>query len=227
MECIYCESKKLIKKGRRNYKQRYQCKKCKKYQQDLYTYTLYREEDGYVISFLTSEGIGISSLSRFLKYSKPTIVRKIKDLSSKVKRPVLLERNQIYEVDEMKTYIRGCSDKHAVWVTYALNRKTKQVVDFVVGSRTKETLDKVIKKVKLLNPSRIVTDNYVAYIKLIKPINHDTRKAQNNRIERSNLNLRTHLKRLTRKTICYSKSMEMLEACLLLYFQKNNWEMKV
>ncbi|EOU7577892.1 IS1 family transposase, partial [Shigella sonnei] len=29
------------------------------------------------------------------------------------------------------------------------------------------------------------------------------------RIERHNLNLRTHLKRLTRKTICFSKSDDM------------------
>ncbi|HEX2845848.1 MAG TPA: IS1 family transposase [Chitinophagaceae bacterium] len=39
-----------------------------------------------------------------------------------------------------------------------------------------------------------------------------------NHIERNNLNLRTHLKRLSRRTICFSKSITMLEACLKIYF---------
>ncbi|MDL2326931.1 IS1 family transposase [Bacteroidales bacterium OttesenSCG-928-A14] len=32
-----------------------------------------------------------------------------------------------------------------------------------------------------------------------------------------NLTLRTHLKRLSRKTICFTRSVEMLSSCLKLY----------
>nr|WP_255505091.1 IS1 family transposase [Algoriphagus sp. Y33] len=39
-----------------------------------------------------------------------------------------------------------------------------------------------------------------------------------NHIERMNLNLRTHLKRLNRRTICFSRSVAMLAACLKIYF---------
>jgi transposase-like protein len=38
-----------------------------------------------------------------------------------------------------------------------------------------------------------------------------------NKIERHNLTLRTHLKRLVRKTLCFTKSDEMLENCVRLY----------
>ncbi|EHD3430994.1 hypothetical protein JRB05_004652 [Escherichia coli O124] len=38
---------------------------------------------------------------------------------------------------------------------------------------------------------------------------HVISKKCTQRIERHNLNLRTHLKRLTRKTICFSKSEDM------------------
>uniref|UniRef100_UPI0038B502E2 IS1 family transposase n=1 Tax=Tenacibaculum singaporense TaxID=2358479 RepID=UPI0038B502E2 len=39
-----------------------------------------------------------------------------------------------------------------------------------------------------------------------------------NRIERMNLNLRTHIKRLSRKTICFTKNQKYLEAHLKIYF---------
>jgi insertion element IS1 protein InsB len=39
-----------------------------------------------------------------------------------------------------------------------------------------------------------------------------------NYIERNNLNLRTHLKRLSRRTICFTRSLLMLTACLKIYF---------
>ncbi|MCA4783332.1 transposase, partial [Empedobacter stercoris] len=39
-----------------------------------------------------------------------------------------------------------------------------------------------------------------------------------NHIERNHLSLRTHLKRLNRKTICYTKNMDILSAILTIYF---------
>ena len=74
--------------------------------------------------------------------------------------------------------------------------------------------------------NKIVTDRLNIYPNLITPINHDTRKYRNNRIERCNLTLRQHIKRLSRKTICYSKSNLMLEATFKLYLFWNNWSVK-
>ncbi|HEX8493561.1 MAG TPA: IS1 family transposase, partial [Pyrinomonadaceae bacterium] len=37
-----------------------------------------------------------------------------------------------------------------------------------------------------------------------------------------NLNFRTHLKRLQRRTICFSKSTEMHEALIKLYIDQHN-----
>ncbi|MBN9294195.1 MAG: transposase, partial [Flavobacteriia bacterium] len=47
---------------------------------------------------------------------------------------------------------------------------------------------------------------------------HKIHRRCTNHIERQNLNLRTHLKRLNRKTICYSKSLMMLLAVVKIYF---------
>ena len=42
-----------------------------------------------------------------------------------------------------------------IWIVYALDRINKNVISFAVGSRTKKTLNQVIKTVVLSNPKRI------------------------------------------------------------------------
>tara|TARA_R110000751_G_scaffold714_1_gene2446 strand:+ start:556 stop:789 length:234 start_codon:yes stop_codon:yes gene_type:complete len=46
-------------------------------------------------------------------------------------------------MDEMYTRING----KRRWITYAINRKTKQVIDFVVGRRSNDTISKVVNTV--------------------------------------------------------------------------------
>ena len=121
-----------------------------------------------------------------------------------------------YEVDELCTYIGNKGRKR--WVAYALEKKTKKVVSFVVGTRTKKTLELVTKTLILSNATKIFTDKLNIYKSLIPPEIHTTKQYSINHIERMNLTLRTHLKRLNRRTICYSKSILMLVACLRIYF---------
>lgn len=165
-------------------------------------------------------------MSRILGYSKSTISRKILELSKRVERPKYAQYNQVYEVDEMCTYVGKNKKSHYVYITYAINRKTKEVIDVVIGRRTKNNLRLIINKVKQLNPKKIVTDKLSAYVKLVQPFIHDTNRYRNNRIERANLTLRQHIKRLSRKTLSYSKSIKMLEATVLLYFYWNNWQIR-
>jgi IS1 family transposase len=47
---------------------------------------------------------------------------------------------------------------------------------------------------------------------------HNTHVHSTNHIERHNLSIRTHLKRLNRKTICFSRSLVVLMAVLKIYF---------
>jgi len=125
--CIYCTTGKCIKKGKRNQKQRYKCKNCRKYQLKEYTYKLYNKKDDQLIIALNAESVGISSLSRLLHYSKSTILRRIECLGSKVLKPRLFECNQVYEVDEMWTYVSNCQERNVKWITYAINRATCNV----------------------------------------------------------------------------------------------------
>ncbi len=227
MKCNHCSSKHLIRKGKIGIKQRYQCKCCGKYQQDVYSYEMYKSQDDIRIKKYNAEGLGIRSISRILGYSRGTIIRRILFLASKVTKPIYGETNQVYEVDEMWTYVGRKHPSNYSWITYAINRRTNCIIDVAFGGRTKLNLNKVISAVKALNPTRIVTDKLIIYPNLVKPVNHDTNRYSNNHIERGNLTLRTHLKRLSRKTICFSKSQKMLEACVLLYFDFHYWKLKM
>ena len=215
MTCNNCSSKSLIRKGKRGIKQRFQCKYCGKYQQDIYSYKLYNAKDDIWIKTYNSEGVGIRSMSRILGYSESTIIRRILYLVSRVTKPIYSEINQVYEVDEMWTYVGKNDPTCYSWITYAINRRTNCIIDVAFGSRSRNNLKQVIDSVKSHNPSKIVTDKLIIYPKLVAPFDHDTNRYSNNHIERGNLTLRTHLKRLARRTICFSKTRKMLEACVL------------
>lgn len=101
---------------------------------------------------------------------------------------------------------------------YAINRTTGKVIDFCVGRRTKENIKQIIDKILLLNPKKIYTDGLNIYKSLIPEKIHKVFEHCTNKIERNNLTLRTHLKRLSRKTICFTRNHEMLENCLRIYF---------
>lgn len=129
----------------------------------------------------------------------------------------LKETKQVYEIDELYTYIGNKSKP--CYVTYAINRRTRKIVDFVTGTRTKENIGKLVRKLLTFLPNRIYTDKLPVYKSLIPDNLHKILPYQTNRIERKNLTLRTHLKRLSRRSICFSKSESMLRACFHLYAQ--------
>lgn len=120
------------------------------------------------------------------------------------------------EVDELWTYIGRKTNEH--WIAYALDRRTREVVDFVIGKRTKATLKLLVDRLLILEPRVIRTDKLTIYQRLVPLRIHRAGAYLINRIERNNLSIRTHLKRLNRKTICFSRSIVMLESCLQIYF---------
>lgn len=138
--------------------QKYYCKNCNKYQRENYCYRLTAPADDLNIKKLNNEGMGISSMSRYLKIAKTTVRRRILIISNKLKQKEILEMNQVYEVDEMQTFIGRNHPSCYAYITYAINRAIGKVIDFIVGRRSKEMIGKVIQKLLSLSPKRIYTD---------------------------------------------------------------------
>lgn len=216
MNCKKCNQSSCIKKGKRNGKQRYFCNKCNFSFQLEYSYEAYKPETNTLIKNLLKEGCGIRSISRIINISSKTVLSRMLKISHQIKTPYFNELGCKFEVDEMWTYIKRKED--FIWLTYAIERETKSVIDFFVGRKTKETIRPLINKVLLLQPSRIYTDKLNIYPGLIPKAIHKRFQYCTNKIERMNLTLRTHIKRLSRKTICFSRDKKYLEAHLRIYF---------
>lgn len=216
MVCRKCSSV-VVKNGKQaNGKQRYYCKTCKYSFQDTYNYNAYENSINKKIYNLLKESVGITATSRLLSISKTTVIKRLKIMAAIVVKPDMEERHQYYELDEMRVVVGNKLNE--AWITYAINRYTKQVINFTVGRRTKRNLSVITKSVLQLYPKQVFTDRLNTYTKLIPQKQHNTIKKNTTIIERNNLTLRTHIKRLSRKTICFSKTFEMLEATLKLYF---------
>lgn len=67
-----------------------------------------------------------------------------------------------------------------------------------------------------------VTDGYVVYTYLIDDCDHLVKKTYITTVEGENTRLRHYLARLDRKTLCYSKSEEMLRSIKLLVHYLQN-----
>ena len=196
--------------------QKFFCKHCKKYQQGKYSKNAWLPGTGDRIRNLLVEGVSLRGIARILKIGLSTVMQKIRLIASRLTRPIQKVSGHVYEIDELWTFVG--SKLNETWLMYGWDRTTKQVVNFKIGSRTRENLKEITETVIGLNPGKICTDGLKAYPGLIPRTIHKTNPMATRHIERFNLNLRTHLKRLSRKTICFSKSEEMLEACLKIYF---------
>lgn len=216
MDCTKCNSSNSIRKGLRNNKQRFYCKDCKRSFQTEYVYQAYKSNTNNFIKNLLKEGCGVRSISRVLKISKDTVLSRMLKISKQIKIPYFNKFGCKFEIDEIWSFIGN--KKNVTWITYALERETKSIIDFYIGRKSKETIRPLINKVLLLNPTRIYTDRLNIYPSLIPKEIHRKFQYCTNRIERMNLNLRTHIKRLSRKTICFTRNQKYLEAHLKIYF---------
>ena len=198
-----------------NGQQRYYCKACRKSQQLTYSNQAYNSDLNIQLVALLKEGNGIRSISRLLSISTNTVMRRILTIGAQIVKPYI-SMGKEYEMDEMCTFVGNKCSK--IWIAYAIRRDTREVVDFKVGKRTNKTLATVLQTLLHAKAKRIFTDKLKNYRYLIQPKIHSTKLRATNYIERENLTIRTHLKRLSRKTICFSRRVAMLEACLAIYF---------
>lgn len=213
--CPYCSSSCILFGKSTTGNQRYRCKACKKTHSIQYVYKACKQDVPHNISRFLKEGCGIRSISRLLSIAASTVLRKIIRFAKYIIKPVI-SKGKEYELDELCTYVSKRT--RLIWIVYAIRKDTREVVDFTVGSRSNKTLRRVTDTLMLSEASKVYTDKLKQYTYLIPDNIHSTKYHGTNHIERKNLNLRTHLKRLSRRTICYSKNLQMLSACLRIYF---------
>jgi len=216
INCPRCGEKKVLKNGTtKNQKQQYYCKNCGKRFINNYTYVAYKPNINHSIILFTKEGLGIRSTARILQISTTTLLKRIISIAENINQPII-SKGKDYEVDEMRTYIRH--KRNFIWLIYALEKESKNVVSFHVGKRTNKTLSRVLETLKLSEAKKIFWSLVMFRWSLYDEKLHSVKRFGTNHIERKNLTLRIHLKRLNRRTICFSKSLLILVSILKIYF---------
>jgi insertion element IS1 protein InsB len=138
---------------------------------------------------------------------------------------VVLERVEEAEVDEMWSFVGKKQEPR--WLWHALDHRTRQVLAYVFGRRKAEVF---LQLKALLTPfgiTRYYTDYWGAYARHLAPEGHRPGKHNTQQIERKHLTLRTRIKRLVRKTICFSKSITMHDIVIGLYINRYEFGLPV
>ncbi len=90
-----------------------------------------------------------------------------------------------------------------------------------LGRRNTTSCEKLYKQLELFEPQAVRTDHYLAYNRVIPKEVHVQTKSETWSIEGLNSRLRHYLARFRRKTFCYSKSINMVKATLIIFFTPN------
>ena len=122
------------------------------------------------------------------------------------------------ECDELWSFVGNKA--HQRWLWYAIDHATRKILAYVLGPRKDEAFIKLKMLLEPFNITRFYTDDWGAYKRHLGPEKHVIGKGNTQRIERKNLTLRTRLKRLARKTICFSKKILMHDIIIGLFINR-------
>ena len=122
------------------------------------------------------------------------------------------------ELDEMWSYVGKKAEPR--WLWHAIDHASGIVLAYIFGRR-QDTVFLQLKK--LLEPfgiTRFYTDGWGAYERHIVPQQHVIGKQHTQTIESKHINLRTRIKRLVRRTICFSKTECMHDLVIGLFINR-------
>ena len=126
----------------------------------------------------------------------------------------------ILKVDESWSFVQA--KKHPRWLWWVEDAVSGQVVAFVFGRRTHHTFHRLLSLLESaqITVSNWITDAWWAYFDCLDQRLRIESKALLQSLERKHLTLRTRIKRLARKTICFSKSVVVHDTVIGLFINQ-------
>ena len=131
------------------------------------------------------------------------------------------------EMDEMWSF---CHDKqNQIWLWWAVDHETNTPLAYVFGTRKYKYLDELLELLKPFNIGTVYADNNFAYESRITHKILISGKKNTQKIERDHLTLRTCIKILACRTICFSKNkqihMAVIGTFINIFFFGRNFEL--
>jgi insertion element IS1 protein InsB len=131
---------------------------------------------------------------------------------------VIVHNVEAAEVDEMWSFVGSKNQQR--WLWHAIDHYTGQVLADVFSAREEQVFWKLKALLRPFGIRRFYTDGWGAYRCHIDPDQHTVGKQYTQKIERKHTTLRTRMKRLARKTICFSKSIQMHDLVIGLFINR-------
>jgi IS1 family transposase len=166
-------------------------------------------------------GIGIRDISAILKISAGKVLKTL--CSSRYEMQSKKKHYGTLEVDEFWTYVGKKENK--IWLIYAYHRGSGEIVAYVWGKRDLRTAVKLKKRLKRLGVTydRIACDTWDSFLTAFKNDKLLIGKQYTVGIEGNNCRLRHRLRRVFRRTCCFSKKLfNHWKAFSMIFFYINN-----
>jgi IS1 family transposase len=175
---------------------------------------------------------GIRDTARVLRISTDTVLSELKKkeaLLTSVNTALLrtLNPEQVVvdveqageaEIDAMWSFVSNKGNPR--WLWHAIDHHTGAVLASVFGRRKDEVFLRLQALLEPFGLTRFYTDHWGAYTRHLNPDVHSPGKRNTQKIERKHLTLRTRIKRLVRKTMCFSKTIQMHDIVLGLFVNR-------
>ena len=135
-----------------------------------------------------------------------------------------VQADDVLEADEMWSFVAEKAQKRWTWTI--MNRRTRQIVAFVIGDRSEKTCQQLWEQVPASYRScQSFSDFWHAYQKVFPAETHQSvgkDSGETNHMERWYNRLRQSNARFVRKTLSFSKSDEMHEIVTRLFIVQYN-----
>lgn len=127
-----------------------------------------------------------------------------------------MQRVEEAEADEMWSYVRNKENQR--WLWHAIEHQTGRILAYVLAPHEDFAFLELRDLLAPFGIENFYTDNWGTYRRYPLPdCEHEVNKQLTQKIERKHLTLRTRIKRLARKTICFSKSIQMHDIVIGLF----------
>jgi len=122
------------------------------------------------------------------------------------------------ELDEMWAYVARKSNPR--WLWHAIDHHTGKVLAYVFGRRKDEVFLQLKRLLEPFGITRYYTDGWGADERHLDAEQHQVGKDGTQKIESKHIGLRTRIKRLVRRTICFSKTERMHDLVIGLFINR-------
>jgi len=227
--CPHCTSQSIVRNGKTPAnKQSYLCRDChKRFVENPQPSTKDEALKATVLKAM-NERMGLRAAQRVFGVHRNTITKWLKKaLAIKAEPPPQAPSEAVViglELDEAWSFVR--SKQNQCWLWVALERSSRKVLAWVIGDRSADTAKRLWEALPMTDEQKAsavyCTDLWLGYDPVIPLARRALAKGETNHVERFFCTLRQRLARFTRKSLMFSKSLEMHGVALTVFVAEYN-----